>query len=122
MKLSFSLNSKSKPNAKVGSAPSFKKPTAFASLDDDDNTTADAAPTASSSRSTEANKKLAVQSSGGSWRAGKKKAQKVDASIAQYDEVYDDMKEAARRAKEAKEDADKEKKVRLLILTLRFCS
>ncbi|KAG8914652.1 hypothetical protein FRC00_011794, partial [Tulasnella sp. 408] len=108
MKVSFAFGgAKSKASATpaVGQAPSFKKPAAFGSLDDEETT--DAAPTASSSRT--GSKPLAPATTG-SWRPGKRKDAKVDPSVAQYDEVYDDMKAAQDAAKAAAEDQGKEKK------------
>ncbi|KAG9019642.1 hypothetical protein FRB90_011988 [Tulasnella sp. 427] len=106
MKLSFSLGkAKASSASAVGQAPSFKKPAAFGSLDDEETT--DAAPTASSSRT--GSKPLAPATTG-SWRGAKKKDVKLDATVAQYDEVYDDMKAAQEAAKAAAEDQGKEKK------------
>lgn len=103
MKLSFSLGTKAKPKVPTGEAPSLKKPTAFGSLDDDENP--DAAPIASGS------KKPLVPQSTGSWRAGRKKdTNTVDPTVKQYDEVYDEMKEAERRAKAAAEESSADKK------------
>ena len=118
-KLSFALG-KVKP--KEVSAPSLKKPTAFGSLDDGD--AIDAAPTASTSSALDVNRRLAAQNvststSGGSLsRAAKKKMQQelaVDPSVYQYDEVFDRMKEAQRKAKAAKEEETAERKASTLI-------
>ena len=100
MKLSFSLAAKAKPS--VGEAPSLQKPAAFGSFDDDE-----AAPTASSS------KKGAAPVATSSWRPARRKEPKIDASVMQYDEVYDDMKDAEIRAKEASHGQSKDKKVGL---------
>ncbi|KAG8892189.1 hypothetical protein FRB99_002903, partial [Tulasnella sp. 403] len=99
MKLSFSLGSKAKPP--VGEAPSLRKAPAFGSLDDEETT--DAAPVASGS------KRPPPTVATGSWRPNRKK-ETLDASVLQYDEVYDDMKDAEQRAKAALESKDKDKK------------
>ncbi|KAI0703627.1 coiled-coil domain-containing protein 55-domain containing protein [Cytidiella melzeri] len=116
MKVSFSL-AKSKAAAAskpVGDAPSFKIPVAFASLEDDE--PVDAAATASSSSSTKAsapvNKQLIAQNVGMS-KALKRKIEeekKVDATVFEYDEVWDKMQEAKLRQKTAKEADSKERK------------
>ncbi|KAG9010946.1 hypothetical protein FRB94_009426 [Tulasnella sp. JGI-2019a] len=105
MKLSFSLGNKAK--APVGAAPSLRKPAAFGALEDDD-ASADAMPVASSSKKRQAAAPMVTNSS---WRAGnKKKNTFLDPSVSQYDEVYDEMKEAETRAKAGKEEDNKEKK------------
>jgi len=106
MKLSFG-----KVKARTAPAPILKQPVAFGSLDDDE--PLDAAPTAiSSRRDVDANKRLAAQalsSAAGSAamsRALKKRIaeeKKVDATVYEYDEVYDRMQEAKQRQKEEKE-------------------
>lgn len=110
MKVSFSFgNAKTKApaNAPVGQAPSFKKPAAFGSLDDEETT--DAAPTASSSKT---GSKPLTPVTTGSWRPGKRKdTSKLDPTVAQYDEVYDDMKAAQEAVKSAAEEQGKDKKV-----------
>lgn len=122
MKLSFSLNASKKAGSSAPApAASLRKPAAFGSLDDDD--ALDAAPTASSSSSSnafDANRRLASQNVstspfGGSLsRAAKQKLQKakeLDPTVYEYDEVYDQMKDAQARAKAAKEDDPAARKV-----------
>jgi coiled-coil domain-containing protein 55 len=123
MKLSISLSSaKQKAQAQtpaaVGSAPSLKRPAAFASLDDEDTT--DAAPTASSSRT--GNKAHIAQFSINSKAMQKKMEaeKKVDETVYEYDEVWDKMQEAKQKAKEAKEADTKLRKVRLNPFCLSF--
>ena len=116
MKVSFSLaNSKTKAAAKpVGDAPSLKRPITFASLEDDEPMVA--APTAGSSSKAPVNKQLVAQNVEMS-KATKRKLEeekKVDATVFEYDEVYDKMQEAKLRQKEAKAVEAKERKVRLL--------
>ncbi|KAA1471135.1 hypothetical protein DENSPDRAFT_929328 [Dentipellis sp. KUC8613] len=108
MKLSFSLtNNKPKP---VGAAPSLKRPAAFASLDDD--TTEDAAPTSSSAPKAATNKQLIAQNVQMSKAAKKRMEaeQKVDETVFQYDEVWDNMQHAKLKQKEIKEQESKERK------------
>ncbi|KAH8116977.1 coiled-coil domain-containing protein 55-domain containing protein [Phellopilus nigrolimitatus] len=111
MKVSFSLN-KSKPAA--GSAPSLKQPAAFASLGDDE--PLDAAPTASGSSSkgaTKVNKTLAAQAAPRLSKAQQKRIEaerRVDASVYEYDEVWDRMQAAKARQKEKKEVETLERK------------
>ena len=99
MKLSFSLANKSaKP------VPSFKPPTAFASLDD-----ADAVKTTSDNEHVAANNLLAQTS-----KATKKRVDqelKVDPTVYQYDEVWDRMQGVKQKQKEAKEVDTKLRKV-----------
>ncbi|KAL0946862.1 hypothetical protein HGRIS_013029 [Hohenbuehelia grisea] len=111
MKLSFSL-SKPKPGAAAAAeAPSLKRPAAFASLDDDE--PVDAAPSASSSNPNLApNKQLIAQSASQSKVIRKRleAEKKVDATVFEYDEVWDKMQEAKQRQKEAKELDSKTRK------------
>lgn len=108
MKVAFSL-SKSKPSAP---APSLKRPAAFASVDDDE--PLDAAPTASSlDKNVAPNKQLLAQNVGSS-KTMKKRMEaemKVDATVYEYDEVWDRIQEVKQRQKEAKEVDAKERKV-----------
>lgn len=112
MKVSFSLaNSKAKAAKPVGDAPSLKRPVTFASLDDEE--PVDAAPTASGSTKAPANKRLVAQNVEMS-KAMKKKMEEekmVDATVFEYDEVWDKMQEAKQRQKEVKEVESKERKV-----------
>lgn len=120
MKLSFALNSSKKagPSKAAPSASSLRKPAAFAALEDDE--PLDAAPTASSSNALDVNRRLAAQNVttstfGGSLsRAQKQKLAKekeVDPTVFEYDEVYDQMKEAQIKAKQVKEDDPEVRKV-----------
>ncbi|KAG2078283.1 hypothetical protein BDR04DRAFT_1131995 [Suillus decipiens] len=108
MKLSFSLSKTAKP---IGAAPPLTKPAAFASLGDDDDTV-DAAPTLSDNKSATANKKLLAQNVESSKAARKRMEQemKVDATVYQYDEVWDRMQEVKLKQKEAKEVDSKRRK------------
>lgn len=123
-KFSFSLSSKPKlkpvgagVGVGVGAAPSLKRPAAF----DDSNEpleSLDAAPTASSSSRTEVNKRLIAQGSTKLSRAEKMRIEKekaVDATVYEYDEVWDRMKDAEKQAKEVREEETKERKVRPII-------
>lgn len=111
-KLSFSLaNSKNKAKP-VGTAPPLKRPAAFASLDDE--TTEDAAPTASSSSTRgSTNQRLIAQNVEMSKTAKKRMEaeKKVDETVYQYDEVWENIQESRLRQKEAKEVESKERKV-----------
>ena len=124
MKVSFSLaNAKAKAKAAkpVGDAPALKKPVAFASLEDDEPD--DAAVTAGSSSRGSANKRIVAQNVEMS-KAMKKKLEeekKVDATVFEYDEVWDKMQEAKLRQKEAKEVESKERKVRLYYWQSTLC-
>lgn len=115
MKVSFSLaSSKAKAASKpVGETPSLKRSAAFASLDDDD--PVDASPTASSNSSVAANKRMVAQNLELSKTQRKRMEQemKVDASVFEYDEVWDKMQNAKQKQKEAKEVDAKERKVRI---------
>jgi coiled-coil domain-containing protein 55 len=113
MKVSFSLaNSKATKTSKpVGEAPSLKRPITFASLEDDDSV--DTVLTASSSTKAPANKQLIAQNVEMS-KAMKRQIEeekKVDATVFEYDEVWDKMQEAKQRQKEVKEIESKERKV-----------
>jgi coiled-coil domain-containing protein 55 len=111
MKVSFSLTTKSKP-APVGAAPSLKRPAAFASLDDE--ATEDPAPSTAGNSKLAANKQLISQNVELS-KAAKKRLeaeQKVDSTVFQYDEIWDNMQYSKLRQKEAKEVDAKERKVR----------
>jgi hypothetical protein len=111
MKLSFSLTkAATKP---VGDAPSLKRPAAFGTLDDD--TTGDDAP--QSTRNGGAGHGDLVARNIQSSKSAKKrmeKEQQIDATVYQYDEVYDSMQDAKARQKEIKERESKERKVSYL--------
>jgi coiled-coil domain-containing protein 55 len=113
MKLSFNLSpSKS---AAAGAAPPLKRPAAFASLDDDE--PIDAAPTLSIDRnsSVASNKQLLAQNLDTMSKVMKKRMEeemKVDATVYEYDEVWDKIQEVKTRQKEAKEADSMQRKVR----------
>lgn len=107
MKLSFALKPKEKP---VGAAPPLKKPTAFSGFDDDE--PVDTAETSTAGLKALPNKKLIAQNVESS-KAMKKRMEAerlVDATVYDYDGVYDKMQEAKSRQKEAKEADNKERK------------
>lgn len=108
MKLSFSIN---KPKPALP-APSLKRPAVFGLGEDDE--PIDAAPTSSSDRGTAANKKLLAQNveASNAMRKRMDAEKKVDATVFEYDEIWDKMQEAKQRQKEAKEVDAKERKVR----------
>jgi hypothetical protein len=112
MKLSFSLPKKTATKP-VGDAPSLKRPANFGTLDDEvENDDA-----FSSARNGEAgNSGLVAQNLQLSKSAKKRMEmeQQVDATVYQYDEVWDDMQDAKARQKEIKERESKERKVRHL--------
>lgn len=110
MKLSFAL---AKPKAAPAAPPpSLKRPAAFAFGDDEP---VDAAPTASFDKATSANKKLLAQNVQTSRTMQKRMdaEKKVDATVFEYDEVWDKMQESKLRQKEAKEVESKDRKVGL---------
>ncbi|KAI0065362.1 hypothetical protein BV25DRAFT_1821754 [Artomyces pyxidatus] len=110
MKLSFSLtNNKPKASA-VGAAPPLKRPAAFASLDDE--FTEDLAPSTSKKTTSGAPARLIAQNAGTSKAAKKRMEaeQQVDATVYQYDEIWDNMQEAKVRQKESKEQESQERK------------
>lgn len=121
MKVSFSLaNAKAKAAKPVGAAPALKKPVTFASLEDDE--PVDGAATAGSSSRASTNKRLVAQNVEMS-RAMKKKLEeekKVDATVFEYDEVWDKMQESKLRQKETKEVDARERKVRWTGLVIRL--
>lgn len=109
MKVSFSLSNKNtKP---LGVAPPLAKPAAFSSLDDED--TRDVVPIASSSKDAVVNKTLLADNVASSKAARKRMEQemKIDASVYEYDEVWDRMQEVKQRQKEVKEADGKQRKV-----------
>ena len=111
MKLSFSLP---KPATKsVGDAPSLKRPANFGTLDDDiaDD---DSPPSARTGKA--GNGDLVAQNIQISKAAKKrmKKEQQIDATVYEYDEVWDSMQDAKARQKESKEQESRERKVRHL--------
>lgn len=107
MKLSFSLTkAATKP---VGDAPSLKRPAAFGSLEDD---TTDDNTFQSARNSGMGNGDLVARNIQLSKSAQKRmeKEQQIDATVYQYDEVYDSMQDAKARQKESKERESKERK------------
>lgn len=123
MKVSFSLaSSKAKASKPVGDAPSLKRPVAFASLEDDEPVGAVGTASGSNSSKTPANKQLIAQTVGMS-KAMKRQIEeekKVDATVFEYDEVWDKMQEAKARQKVVKEVDTTERKVRPRILHPRY--
>jgi coiled-coil domain-containing protein 55 len=120
MKLSISLaGAKPKPTP-TGTAPPLARPAAFGALEDDAADTADAAPTAGSSRGgVAANKAHLAHAVGTSASRAQRKRmdaeRRVDASVFEYDEVYDSMQAAKERSKAAKEVDSAERKVCLVL-------
>ena len=111
MKLSFSLP---KPTTKsVGDAPPLKRPANFGTLDDDI-ASDDSLPAARTGRA--GNGDLMAQNIQLSKSAKKRmqKEQQVDATVYQYDEVWDSIQDSKARQKEMKERESKERKVRHL--------
>ena len=78
----------------------------------------DAAPTASSSSKAPANKKLIAQNVGMSKALQRQieEEKKVDATVFEYDEVWDKMQETKQKQKEAKEADTKERKVSITVM------
>jgi coiled-coil domain-containing protein 55 len=113
MKLSFSLTNKVAAKS-VGDAPPLKRPAAFGTLDDD--TTSDSALPSSCNGGT-GNSDLVAQNVQPSRSAKKRieKEQQVDATVYQYDEVWDSIQDAKARQKEIKERESKERKVSHLL-------
>jgi coiled-coil domain-containing protein 55 len=104
----FSISLKPKA-APAQQAPPLKKSVAFGAADDD---TLDAAPTASSSGRADVNKRLAAMGSGSVSKVQRRKIEeemKVDQSVYQYDEIWDNMQAAKQMAKESKEAASKDR-------------
>lgn len=115
MKLSISLTNTNKATTKpVGNAPSLKRPAAFGSLEDD--TTDDNAFQSARNGGT-GNSDLVARSSRLSKSAQKRmeKEQQIDATVYQYDEVWDSIQDAKSKQKEVKERESKERKVSCLI-------
>ena len=109
MKVSFSLSNKNtKP---LGVAPPLAKPAAFSSLDDED--TRDVVPVASSSKNALVNKTHLADKVASSKATQKRMEQemKIDATVYEYDEIWDRMQEVKQRQKEAKEADGKQRKV-----------
>jgi coiled-coil domain-containing protein 55 len=115
MKLSFSLTNKPATKS-VGDAPSLKRPAAFESLEDD---TTDDNAFQSARNSGTRNGDLVARDIQLSKSAQKRmeKEQQIDATVYQYDEVYDSMQDAKSKQKEAKERESKERKVSYLTST-----
>ncbi|THH16354.1 hypothetical protein EW146_g4270 [Bondarzewia mesenterica] len=115
MKLSFSLASNKPRQKPVGTAPSLKRPAAFASLDDE--AAEDTTPTTSNGSRGTANQRLIAQNVELSKAARKRMEaeQKIDSTVFEYDEVWENMQEAKLRQKEAKEQESLERKVSIAI-------
>lgn len=113
MKLSISLN---KATKSVGDAPSLKRPAAFGSLEDDptDDNTFQSARNGSTG-----NGDLVARNIQSSKSAQKRmeKEKQIDATVYQYDEVWDSMQDAKAKQKEVKERESKERKVSYLTST-----
>jgi len=109
MKMSFSLTNKAETKS-VGDAPSLKRPAAFGTLDDD--TTGDEALPSSRNGRT-GNGDLVAQNVQLSKSTKKRmeKEQQADATVYQYDEVWETMQDAKARQKEVKDQESKERKV-----------
>lgn len=107
MKLSFSFSNKN-----AGAAPPLAKSIAFSSLEDEGE---DLAPVASCSKDAPVNKIRLAHNVASSIAAQKRMEQEmeVDATVYQYDEVWDRMQEVKQRQKEAKETDAKQRKVSL---------
>ncbi len=108
MKLSFSLT---KPATKsVGNAPSLKRPAAFGSLEDD---TTDDNAIQSARNGSMGNGDLVVRNIQSSKSVQKRmeKEQQIDATVYQYDEVWDSIQDAKAKQKDVKERESKERKV-----------
>ena len=108
MKLSFSLTKAATKS--VGNAPSLKRPAAFGSLEDD---TTDDNPIQSARNGGTGNSDLVVRNIQSSKSAQKRmeKEQQIDATVYQYDEVWDSIQDAKARQKDVKEQESKERKV-----------
>jgi hypothetical protein len=109
MKLSISLN---KPKASAAPAPTFSRPSAFGTGEDDDTNDIPSTLLSSDGR-TSINKVILAQNMQASKATRKKiEAEKqIDETVYEYDEVWDKMQEAKQRAKMAKEQESKERKV-----------
>jgi coiled-coil domain-containing protein 55 len=118
MKVSFSLNKNNKPKAQQQQAPALKKPSAFSALEDD---IPDSESSIPDSGKLDANKRLASQNVTAEMSKAMKKRvaaeMQVDATVYEYDEVWDKMQQAKAKQKEEKEADTKERKV-CLHLTL----
>src|SRR5260221_11662472 len=118
MNLSFSLPKPATKSTVVGNAPSFKRPADFGTFDDD-TANDDAPPSAHNGKA--GNSDLVAQNMQLSKSAKKRmeKEQQVDATVYQYDEVWDSMQDAKAKQKETKEQESKERKVcRLHVVAL----
>ncbi len=111
MKLSFSLTNKTAKS--VGDAPSLKRPAAFGSLDDDntDDNSLQSARNGGTGNGGLVTRNIQLSKSS---QKRIEKEQQIDATVYQYDEVWDSMQDAKARQKEAKERESKERKVSYL--------
>jgi coiled-coil domain-containing protein 55 len=118
MKVSFSLSKTTKQNQQQQPS-SLKKPAVFSALEDD---IPDSEASIPESAKRDVNKRLAAQNvSAEMSKATKKKMEsemQVDATVYEYDEVWDKMQEAKARQKEKKDVDAKERKVCLSIIFL----
>ena len=110
MKLSFSLKPNKNTNP-LGAAPPLAKPAAFSSLDDEDAQAVGSI--GSSSKDVAANKVHLAHNVASSKTVQKRveREMKIDATVYQYDEIWDRMQEVKQRQKEAKEVDAKQRKV-----------
>jgi coiled-coil domain-containing protein 55 len=112
MKVSISLKGKQKDDKPVGAAPSLKRPAAFGALDDDE--PEDAAESSTVNVKAPANARLIAQNTKVSKATRKRleAEQQVDATVFQYDEVWDNMQLAKDKQKEIKQMETQDRKVR----------
>ncbi|KAI0306454.1 coiled-coil domain-containing protein 55-domain containing protein [Multifurca ochricompacta] len=110
MKLSFSLNTSktATANKSVGDAPPLKRPAAFASLDDEPSY--DDGLLSTREGGTRNSDLVAQNVLSKSAKKRMEKEQQVDATVYQYDEVWDIIQDAKSRQKEIKEQESKERK------------
>lgn len=110
----LSIGGFKKPTLKKGlaaSKPAVKKAAAFSTGSDDDEDVLHAAPKASTSKLN----KPAVQVNAPLSRAEKqrvKEAESLDATVYEYDEVYDNMKAGEKQVEEERKKEAQERKVR----------
>jgi hypothetical protein len=116
MKVSFSLSKTSKPSLQQQQPLSLKKPAVFSALEDD---IPGSEASVHESAKLDVNKRLAAQNVyAEASKATRKKIaaeMEVDATVYEYDEVWDKMQEAKSRQEKQKEVDAKERKVRLSI-------
>jgi len=110
MKLSISLN---KSKASAGLVPALSRSSAFGNTDEDDDNYDTPSTLPSSDGKTSVNKVVLAQNMQTSKATRKRmEAEKqVDSTVYEYDEVWDKMQEAKVKAKTAKEQESRERKV-----------